>query len=256
VDTVARLAGDEFVILMEDLTHPDQVAPVARRIVDSMQEPMDMLGHAPVITVSIGSAIYPHDDLRIGALLTKADAAMYEAKAAGRNGFRSYSPEMPTGSVSCISLESELRKAIERDELELHFQPQLALDGQQVCGVEALLRWQHPERGMVPPLEFIPVAEESGLIVGLGRVGREAGSRAIAQLAGRRPASAAHVGEYIGLAVPSARLCGLSGKPAGRASSPGRLCGARADGKCPDAQRGRGAVHLERHQGAWRQVGD
>ncbi len=168
VDTVARLAGDEFVILMEDLTHPDQVAPVARRIVDSMQEPMDMLGHAPVITVSIGSAIYPHDDLRIGALLTKADAAMYEAKAAGRNGFRSYSPEMPTGSVSCISLESELRKAIERDELELHFQPQLALDGQQVCGVEALLRWQHPERGMVPPLEFIPVAEESGLIVGLG----------------------------------------------------------------------------------------
>ena len=168
VDTVARLAGDEFVILMEDLTHPDQVAPVARRIVDAMQEPMDMLGHAPVITVSIGSVIYPRDDLRIGALLTKADAAMYEAKAAGRNGFRSYSPEMPTGSVSCISLESELRKAIERGELTLHFQPQLALDGRQVCGVEALLRWQHPERGMVPPLEFIPVAEESGLIVSLG----------------------------------------------------------------------------------------
>lgn len=168
VDTVARLAGDEFVILMEGLTSPDQVAPVAGRIIDSMQDPVSMPGQALVVTVSIGSVLYPRDDRRVGALLAKADAAMYEAKGAGRNGFRSYSPDMPTCSVGCISLENELRGAIERDELELHYQPQVDLDGGQVLGVEALLRWRHPERGLVPPMQFIPAAEESGLIVGLG----------------------------------------------------------------------------------------
>lgn len=168
VDTVARLAGDEFVILMEGLTSPDQVAPVAGRIVDSMQDPVSMPGQALVVTVSIGSVLYPRDDRRVGALLAKADAAMYEAKGAGRNGFRSYSPDMPTYSVGCISLENELRGAVERDELELHYQPQVDLEGGRVLGVEALLRWRHPERGLVPPMQFIPAAEESGLIIGLG----------------------------------------------------------------------------------------
>lgn len=168
VDTVARLAGDEFVILMEDLTDPAQVALVARRIVASMQEPIDMLGHALVATVSIGSVVYPRDDAGVSALLSKADAAMYEAKAAGRNGFRSYSPEMRTYNPASMSLESELRQGIERDELLLHFQPQVALAGGAVLGVEALVRWCHPERGLIPPLQFIPVAEESGLIVALG----------------------------------------------------------------------------------------
>lgn len=168
VDTVARLAGDEFVILMEGLTSPDQVAPVAGRIVDSMQDPVSMPGQALVVTVSIGSVLYPRDDRRVGALLAKADAAMYEAKGAGRNGFRSYSPDMPTYSVGCISLENALRGAIERDELELHYQPQVDLESGQVSGVEALLRWRHPDRGLVPPMQFIPAAEESGLIIGLG----------------------------------------------------------------------------------------
>lgn len=168
VDTVARLAGDEFVILMEGLGSPEQVAPVARRIVDSMQEPVSMPGQALVVTVSIGSVVYPRDDQRVGGLLAKADAAMYEAKAAGRNGFRSYSPDMPACSTGCISLENALRGAIERDELELHYQPQVDLKGRRVLGVEALLRWRHPERGLVPPMQFIPAAEESGLIIGLG----------------------------------------------------------------------------------------
>ncbi|KAB2966679.1 diguanylate cyclase, partial [Zoogloea sp.] len=135
VDTVARLAGDEFVILMEGLASPDQVAPVAARIVASMQDPVSMPGQALVVTVSIGSVVYPRDDQRVGGLLAKADAAMYEAKAAGRNGFRCYSPDMPTYSTGCISLESALRGAIERDELELHYQPQVDLQGGRVLGV-------------------------------------------------------------------------------------------------------------------------
>lgn len=168
VDTVARLAGDEFVVLMEDLSNPGQAELVADRIVASMQEPIEMLGHSLVATVSIGSAIYPRDDDQIHNLLTKADAAMYEAKSAGRNGFCSYTPEMHTYNPASMSLESELRKAIERDELVLFFQPQVDLASGEVRGVEALVRWRHPQRGLIPPMQFIPVAEESGLIVQLG----------------------------------------------------------------------------------------
>jgi diguanylate cyclase (GGDEF)-like protein len=168
VDTVARLAGDEFVVLMENLSSPGQAELVADRIVASMQEPIEMLGHSLVATVSIGSAIYPRDDDQIHNILSKADAAMYEAKSAGRNGFCSYSPEMHTYNPASMSLESELRKAIERDELVLFFQPQVDLASGKVRGVEALVRWHHPRRGLIPPMQFIPVAEESGLIIQLG----------------------------------------------------------------------------------------
>lgn len=168
VDTVARLAGDEFVVLMENLSTPEQAELVADRIVASMQEPIAMLGHSLVATVSIGSAIYPRDDDQIHNLLSKADAAMYEAKSAGRNGFCSYTPEMHTYNPASMSLESELRGAIERDELVLFFQPQVDLTDGRVRGVEALLRWHHSRRGLIPPMQFIPVAEESGLIIQLG----------------------------------------------------------------------------------------
>lgn len=167
VDTVARLAGDEFVILLEGLSDPQQVAQVADRIVRSMTEPIDLLGHTLVVTVSIGSAIYPHD-ADIHSLLARADAAMYEAKAAGRNGFRSYARGMKTYSPAGMALEHELRKAIEQGKLLLDFQPQLDLESGAMIGVEALVRWRHPEKGMIPPLEFISVAEECGLIVPLG----------------------------------------------------------------------------------------
>jgi diguanylate cyclase (GGDEF)-like protein len=167
-DTVARLAGDEFVILMEELMDPADVEVVAQRLVRSMQQPIELLGHSLVATVSVGSAIYPGDDTQISALLAKADAAMYEAKASGRNAYRKFSPATTMYNPASMSIENELRQAIEHDELLLHYQPQVALDSQAVLGAEALVRWRHPVRGLVSPAQFIPIAEESGLIVPLG----------------------------------------------------------------------------------------
>jgi diguanylate cyclase (GGDEF)-like protein len=167
-DTVARLGGDEFVILMEDLDDPADAEAVAERVLAAMREPIELLGHSLVATVSVGSAIYPTDDTRISPLLAKADAAMYEAKAGGRNGFRRYLPSTTMYNPARMLLENDLRRAIEQDELLLHFQPQVDLSSHGVRGVEALVRWLHPERGLISPVQFIPMAEESGLIVPLG----------------------------------------------------------------------------------------
>lgn len=168
VDTVARLGGDEFVIPMEDLEDPADVDLVAQRLVNSMREPIELLGHSLVVTVSVGSAIYPIDDTEISPLLAKADAAMYAAKAAGRNRFCRYSLDTAMYNPARMALENDLRRGIERNELLLHYQPQVDIVSQEICGVEALVRWQHPERGLVDPGQFIPAAEESGLIVPLG----------------------------------------------------------------------------------------
>ncbi len=167
-DTVARMGGDEFVILMEDLEDSGSVDTVALRVVNSMREPIDLLGHSLVVTVSVGSALYPSDDTEISPLLAKADAAMYEAKQNGRDGFRKYSPGIAIYNPASKLMENELRQAIERDELVLYFQPQIELASQCIRGVEALIRWRHPSRGLVSPCHFIPIAEESGLIVPLG----------------------------------------------------------------------------------------
>jgi diguanylate cyclase (GGDEF)-like protein len=167
-DTIARLGGDEFVILMEGLDDPSGSDLVAGRLIESMREPIEWLEHSLLVTLSIGIAIYPSDDTEISPLLAKADAAMYEAKSSGRNAFRRYSADTSIYNPAGLSLENELRRAIEEGELVLHYQPQVSLASMEVRGVEALVRWQHPERGMISPAHFVPLAEESGLIVPLG----------------------------------------------------------------------------------------
>ena len=178
-DTVARCGGDEFIILMEDVSDPLYANEVAQRLVESMRPPFELLGHSVVVTVSIGIAIYPTDDRDLSRLLAKADSAMYEAKANGRNGFQIYSEASAIFNPARLSLESDLRLAIERDELSLVYQPQVDFASGRIQGVEALLRWQHPIRGAISPTEFIPLAEESGYIV---RLGEWVMRRAFAQL--------------------------------------------------------------------------
>lgn len=169
VDTVARIGGDEFMLLMEDLSSAQSADLVASRIVQSMQEPMEIHGHSLIVTVSIGIALFPKDDADVSRLMAKADAAMYEAKSKGRNGFRIFDDGSASFNPERLSLENDLRLALERDELRLVFQPQVEISSQRVRGAEALLRWHHPVRGNISPLEFIPLAEETGLIVPLGR---------------------------------------------------------------------------------------
>lgn len=168
-DTVARLGGDEFVLLIEDMDDVKDAELVARRLVESMHEPIALLGHSLLATISVGCAIYPLDDLQCSPLLAKADAAMYEAKACGRNNFRRYSPDTTLYNPARMILENDLRLAIEQDQLMLCYQPQVDLDSHTIRGVEALVRWRHPVRGIISPMQFIPIAEESGLIVPLGQ---------------------------------------------------------------------------------------
>lgn len=177
-DTVARIGGDEFVILMEDLEGPDDAEMVAQRLLDSMRSPVELLGHSLVITVSIGIAMYPRDDCDASRLLAKADTAMYVVKTAGRNGFQAYREGQDIYDSSRLKLENDLRHAIAYGGLQLHYQPLFEFASRQVKGSEALVRWNHPTLGMISPLEFIPLAEECGLIHDLGEwVLREACSQ-------------------------------------------------------------------------------
>jgi diguanylate cyclase (GGDEF)-like protein len=168
-DTVARLGGDEFAIVMDNLKQAEDADIFAQRIVDSMRQPFHIMGRELVVTLSIGIAIFPRDDTEVGALLSKADAAMYEVKANGRNGFRTYVPGLSIYSLERMSLESDLRNALDNNELVLHYQPQVSLLNDQVVGVEALVRWQHPKHGLISPAHFIPIAEESGQIIAIGK---------------------------------------------------------------------------------------
>jgi diguanylate cyclase (GGDEF)-like protein len=167
-DTVARLGGDEFAILLDELKDVVDAEITARRVIASLQHPFTIMGHELFVTASLGIAVYPKDDSDIGRLLTKADAAMYEAKRSGRNAYRTYTSGLSIYSLDHLSLETDLRSAVENDEFVLFYQPQVNLATGQVVGVEALVRWQHPQRGLLSPAQFIGLAEESGLIVPIG----------------------------------------------------------------------------------------
>nr|WP_282446543.1 EAL domain-containing protein [Aromatoleum petrolei] len=167
-DTVARLASDEFAILLDDLAAAEDVAPLVGRLLEDVAAPLDIAGHGVYSTASLGISLFPRDGQDAEALLGAADIAMHNAKSAGGNAFRFYAPEMNLRATAQLALASALRSAIDNGELRVFYQPKASLCDGRVTSAEALVRWQHPERGMVSPADFIPVAEDTGLIVPLG----------------------------------------------------------------------------------------
>jgi diguanylate cyclase (GGDEF)-like protein/PAS domain S-box-containing protein len=168
-DTVSRQGGDEFVILLSEMTHAEDAAASAKKILHSLSVPCPIEGRDLHIDGSMGVSIYPADGQDAETLIKNADTAMYHAKKNGRNNFQFFTAEMNLKSVQRQSLESSLRRAIERDEFLLHYQPKVNLVTREITGVEALIRWQQPERGLVPPAQFVPIAEDSGLILPIDR---------------------------------------------------------------------------------------
>jgi predicted signal transduction protein with EAL and GGDEF domain len=166
-DTLSRQGGDEYMVILPG-TDAGGAAVAASKLIEAVAQPCHIEQHELVVTTSIGIAIYPHDGTNMETLSKNADTAMYRAKEEGRNDFRFYSPEMQRLSARKLELASALRHALERNELQLHYQPQVSILDGRVIGAEALLRWQHPELGMVSPAEFIPIAEDSGQIIQIG----------------------------------------------------------------------------------------
>ncbi|KNB73119.1 bifunctional diguanylate cyclase/phosphodiesterase [Brevibacillus reuszeri] len=167
-DMVARLGGDEFTVLISNLTEREEAAAVAEQIMQVMQEPFYMNGQAFNISSSIGISLFPDDGDNAEDLLKRADTALYTVKSRGRNGFDFFDPSMEAKSLERILMENELRKAIEQEHFQIYYQPKMDIKTGTLTGMEALVRWMHPELGIIPPNRFIPIAEESGMIIPLG----------------------------------------------------------------------------------------
>jgi len=168
-DTVSRHGGDEFLVLLSEVDHAGDAGVIAEKIVQSVSEPHLIAGHELQLTVSIGISLYPEDGQDAQSLIGRADAAMYHAKNTGRNRVGFYRPDMESPAVQRSSIESELRTALDLEQFVLHYQPTINLETGAISGAEALMRWRHPLRGLVPPDQFIPAAEASSLIVPMGR---------------------------------------------------------------------------------------
>ncbi|MCE0464817.1 phosphodiesterase DibA [Pseudomonas uvaldensis] len=162
--TLARLGGDEFAVLVENCSQPGQAAVLAQRILDGLREPLRLDGHALFINASIGISLFPSDALNAGQLLRNADSALFKAKSAGRDGYALYTEELTAHAQQRVEIATELRRALEQQELRVHYQPVHDLASGRLIGVEALVRWEHPVRGLISPAGFIPVAERIGLI--------------------------------------------------------------------------------------------
>ena len=192
-DVVARLGGDEFVVILEEAAERPEVERIAGELLSVLSQPLQLSGHECQTTASIGIAMYPSDGTDMQTLTKNADIAMYLAKEDGKNGFRFFTREFKTQSIERLTLESALRRALERDQFTLHYQPKIDMASGQITGVEALLRWNHPDLGSVSPAQFIPLAEETGVIVPIGRwVLKEACAQNMAwQRRGLRPVTMA-----------------------------------------------------------------
>lgn len=166
-DTVARIGGDEFVVLLEDLAEPEHAAGVAANLIDVISLPQEIAGYALQVGISIGIALYPEDGSRAVELMKAADTAMYAAKEEGKGVFRFFHAAMTERAARRLELENDLRRAVRDGELELHYQPLVRLDTRLPGGVEALVRWRHPERGLLAPGDFIPLAEATGIMAGI-----------------------------------------------------------------------------------------
>ncbi|MDO3408308.1 EAL domain-containing protein [Saccharibacillus sp. CPCC 101409] len=167
--TLSRMGGDEFALVCRSAVCENEVEELAKRIVSVIQVPYTLKDNDFYVTASVGIAMYPEHGSGREELIKNADSAMYEVKRGGKNGYRFYSPDLDRELLFKIEMEGDLRKAIERDELEVHYQPQYRMPGRELIGMEALLRWRHPARGLVSPGVFIPIAEETGLIIEIGR---------------------------------------------------------------------------------------
>lgn len=164
-DTLARMGGDEFTIILSNISNIEAIETITRRAVDAISAPFKLANRELFVTVSIGVSLYPADGTDAETLIKNADTAMYRAKEQGRNNYQFYTKSLNVAALTRMQLEGDLRRAVERNEFVLHYQPIVAIHNGQILGAEALIRWQHPERGLIPPAQFITLAEETGLIM-------------------------------------------------------------------------------------------
>ena len=165
---VSRLGGDEFVIVLQDISSEQAVRNFCKDLMLSIEKPMDVLGRSLIVTPSIGATLYPKDGNRTNILLKNADAALYRAKEQGRNNVQFFTTNLNRDALKRLSLENDLRRALKKKQFEIYYQPQVDLNSKQVIGCEALIRWHHPTKGFVSPIDFIPLAEETGMINEIG----------------------------------------------------------------------------------------